>query len=73
MVSVEIRKRRICLGRSFGVDIDKGNAESGEFGFPKNTPNITIGRKESKEGRHSERNSKQRSPVTERVREMNRG
>lgn len=73
MVSMEIRKRRICLGSSFGVDIDMGNVESGEFSFPKKMPNITTGRKESKEGRHSERTSKQRIPIMDRFREMNRG
>ena len=43
-----------------GVDFYMGNEESGEFRFLKKKQNITIGRKESKEGRQSGRNSKER-------------
>lgn len=38
--SVEIRKCRVCLGRSFGVDIDMDHEENGEFSFLKKKQNI---------------------------------
>lgn len=53
------------MGRGFGVDIDTGNEESGKFSFLKKKQNITRGRKESKEGRHSERKSQQRIDLME--------